>query len=132
LPDFVKTWKTNIPHTGSDHIAIITSITSASYIIGRPSPNWGKITWKGEGKLNTMIKEEIKKLMSSAVNDEHTTSFKWTRETKPENAVDDFEFNLFLLIHTVKKHAPMKRPCRWSKPWWTPELLGIPEGLAFH
>ena len=44
LADFVKTWKTNIPHTGSDHTAIVTSITSTPYGTARPSPNWGKIT----------------------------------------------------------------------------------------
>jgi len=49
LADFVKTWKTNIPHTGLDHAAIVTSITSAPYVTARPSPNWGKITWKVEG-----------------------------------------------------------------------------------
>ena len=67
--------------------------------------------------LNAVIEEEVKKLMSSTVNNEHTTLFKWTREPEPENAVDDFNFNLSLLIHTIKKHAPMKRPCRWPKPW---------------
>jgi len=125
LADFVKTWKTNIPHTGSDHTAMITSITSAPYVTARPSPNWGKITWKVKGKSNVVIEEEIKKLMSSAVNDEHATSLKWTRESEPDNAVDNFEFNLSLLIHTIKKHAAMKRPCRWSKPWWTPELTKL-------
>jgi len=122
LADFVKTWKTNIPHTGSYHTAIVTSITSALYITARPSPNWGKITWKVEGKPNTVIEEEVKKLIGSMVDNEHMASFKCTRETEPESVVDNFNFNLSLLIHTIKKHALMKRPCRWSKPWWTPEL----------
>ena len=55
LADFVKTWKTNIPHTCSDHTAIVTSITSAPYVTARPSPNWGNITWKVEGKPNAVI-----------------------------------------------------------------------------
>jgi len=63
--------------------------------------------------------------MGSIVDNEHAASFKWSRETEPENAVDDFDFNLSLLIHTIKKHAAMKRPCRWSKPWWTPELTQL-------
>ena len=125
LADFVKRWKTNIPHTGSDHTAIVTSITSAPYITARPSPNWGKITWKVEGKPNAVIEDEVTKLMGSRFNNEHTTSFKWTRETERENAVDDFDFNLSLLIHTIKKHPPMKRPCKWSKPWLTPELTQL-------
>ena len=125
LADFVKTWKTNIPHTGSDHTAIVTSITSAPYVTARLSPNWGKITWKVEGKPNTVIEEEVRKLMGSTVDDEHAASFKWTRETEPESVVDDFDFNLSLLIHTIKKHAPMKRSCRWSKPWWTLELTDL-------
>jgi len=69
--------------------------------------------------------EEVKKLMSSMANNEHTASFKWTREAEPENPVDDFDFNLSHLILTIKKHAPMKRRCRWSKHWWTPELTQL-------
>jgi len=76
LADFVKTWKTNILHTGSDHAAIITSISSTPYVTARPSPNWGKITWKVEGKLNAVFEEEIKKLMRSTADDEHTASLK--------------------------------------------------------
>jgi len=53
LADFVKTWKTNIPHTGSDHAAIVTSITSAPYVTARPSPNWGK--YPGKSKANRML-----------------------------------------------------------------------------
>jgi len=125
LADIVKTWKTNIPHTGSNHTAIVTSITYAPYVTARPSPNWGKITWKVEGKPNALIEEEVKKPIGSTVDNEQAASFKWTRETEPESEVDDFDFNLFLLIHTIKKHVPMKRPCRWSKPWWTPELTQL-------
>ena len=125
VADFVKTWKTNILHTGSDHTAIVTSITSTPYVMARPSPDWGKITWKVEGKPNAVIEEEVWKLMDPTINSEHATSFRWTRETEPENAVDDFDFNLSLLIYTIKKHAPMKRPCRWSKPWWTPKLTQL-------
>jgi len=63
--------------------------------------------------------------MSTMANDEHAASFKWTQETEPENAVDNFQFNLSLLIHSIKKYAPMKRPYRWSKPWWTLELTQL-------
>ena len=72
-----------------------------------------------------MIEEEIKKLMSSTADDKHSASFKWTQETKPQNALDNFKFNLSVLIHSIKKHAPMKRPCRWSKSWGTPELAQL-------
>jgi len=106
LADFVKTWKTNIPHTGSDHIAIIISISSTPYIAARPSPNWRKITWKVEGKPNAVIEEEIKKLMCFMAENEHTASFKRTPEAEHENAINNFEFNLSLLIHSVKKYAP--------------------------
>ena len=78
LADFVKTWKTNIPHNGSDHIAIVTSITSTPYVTARPFPNWVKITWKVESKPNAVIEEQIRKLMSSTVNNEETTLFRWT------------------------------------------------------
>ena len=125
LADHVLTWKTNIPHTVSDHTAIVTSITFTPYVTARLSPNWGKKTWKVKRKPNAVIEEEVKKPMGSMVNKEHTISFKWTRETEPENAADDFDFNQSLLIHTIKKHALMKRPCRWSKPWWTPELTQL-------
>jgi len=59
-----------------------------------------------------VIEEEIRKRMSSIANDQHAASFKETPETEPESAIDNFEFNLSLLIHFVKKHVPMKRPYR--------------------
>ena len=37
---------------------------------------------------------------------EHTASFKRTPEAEHENAINNFEFNLSLLIHSVKKYAP--------------------------
>ena len=76
LADTLKTWKTNNPHPSSDHTAIVTSITSTPYITTRPSPNWGKITWKVEGKPNTVIAEEVKRLMCSVVNGGLLTSFR--------------------------------------------------------
>ena len=45
-----------------------------------------------------------------------------TDKGNPQLALENFEYNLSLLIHTIRKHAPTRRPCRWSKPWWTEEL----------
>ena len=55
----------------------------------------------------------------------NSTVFKWTKEGDPENAIEDFEHNLSLLTHTIKKHAQFKRPCKWSNSWWTPELTQL-------
>jgi len=55
----------------------------------------------------------------------NSTLFKWTKEGDLENAIEDFEYNLSLLIHTMKKYVPIKRPCKWSKSWWIPELTQL-------
>jgi len=125
LAEFVKTWRTNFPHTGSDHLAIITTISSTTFTPMRPSPDWNRITWKTGGEANAVIEDELKALMGNEGEDRNNTLFKWTKEEDPENAIVDFEHNLSLLIPTIKKHAPVKRPCKWSKSWWTPELTQL-------
>jgi len=125
LPEFVKTWRTNIPHTGSDHRAIITTISWTTFTPTRPSPNWNRITWKTGGEANTVIEDELKVLMGNESEGRNCTLFKGTKEGDPENAVEDFEHNLSLLIHTIKKYPPIKRPCKGSKLWWSPELTQL-------
>jgi hypothetical protein len=38
---------------------------------------------------------------------------------------ENFKYNLNLLIHTIKKYALMKRPTKWSKAWWIPDLTDL-------
>jgi len=117
LAEFVKTWRTNIPHTGSDHRAIITTISSTTFTQTRPSPDWNQITRRTGGEANMVIEDELKALMGNEGEGRNSTVFKWTKEGHSENAIEDFEHNLSLLIHTIKKHALIKRRCKWSKSW---------------
>jgi len=72
-----------------------------------------------------VIEDELKVLMGNEGEGRNSTVFKWTKEGDSENAIEDFEHNISLLIHTIKKHAPIKRPCKWSKSWWTPKLIQL-------
>ena len=122
LGNHIKHWKTNITHTGSDHRAIVTTITTKSFMTARPAPAWEKITWMIDGKPSEVMKEELRKLMDFEARPEDPHSFRETKRGEPQLALENFEYNLSLLIHTIKKHPPTKRLCRWSKPWWTEEL----------
>ena len=38
-------------------------------------------------------------------------SFRETKKEETQLALENFEYNLSLLIHAVKKQPPIKRPC---------------------
>ena len=88
-----------------------------SFTTARPAPAWEKITWTIDGKPSEVMKEELWRLMDFEAGPENPPSFGETKKEEPQLALENFEYNLSLLIHTIKKHAPTKRPCRWSKPW---------------
>jgi len=76
LAEFVKTWRTNIPHTGSDHHTIITTICSTTFTPTRPSPDWNRITWKTGGEANPVIEDELKVLTGNEGEGRNSTVFK--------------------------------------------------------
>jgi len=78
-----------------------------------------------------VIEDELKVPIGNKRENRNYTLFKWTKEGDPEDAIEDFEHNLSLLIYTIKKHAPVKRPCKWSKSWWTPELTQLGKDFTF-
>ena len=125
LGNHIKHWKTNVAQTGSDHRARVTTIATKSFTTARPAPAWEKITWTIDGKPSEVMKEELRRLMAFEAGPENPPLFRETKREEPQLALENFEYNLSLLIHTIKKHAPTKRPCRWSKPWWTEELTQL-------
>ena len=72
-----------------------------------------------------VIKDELKVLMGNESEGRNKTLLKWTKEGDPENAIEDLDHNLPLLIHTIKKHTPIKTTCRWSTWWETRELTQL-------
>jgi hypothetical protein len=71
---------------------------------------------------------EIKEALMALIYETETPNkprFRKTEDWKGRDAEDNFEYNLNLLIHTIKKHSLMKRPTKWSKAWWTPELTDL-------
>jgi len=125
LAEFVKTWRTNILHTGSDHSAIMTTISGTTFTPTRPSPDWNRITWQTGGEANAVIEDELKVLMGNKSEGRNSTIFKWTKEGDSENTIEYFEDNLSLLMYTIKKQKPIKISCKWSKSWWTPKLTQL-------
>ena len=107
----IKYWKTNIAHTGSDHKAIVTTIATKSFTTAKPALAWEKITWPIDRKPSEVMKEELRRLMDFEAEPGDSPSFRETKKEESQLAVENFEYNLSLLIHTVKKHAPTKRPC---------------------
>ena len=64
-----------------------------------------------------IIEKDLEALMNIETNSGRTNSFRRTKKDEPDKAIEDFDHNLSLLIHTIKKLALTKRPCKWSKPW---------------
>ena len=115
LGNQIKHWKKNIAQTGSYHRAIVTTITTKSFTTARPVPVWEKITGKIDGKPSEVMKEELRRLMDFEPGPADPSSFRETKRGEPQLPLENFEYNRFLLIHNVKKHAATQRPCRWSK-----------------
>jgi len=114
----VSRWRDVFQRTGSDHIVIVIDINSEEVEIAAPSPDWDKITWRTEeGKPNPLIEEALKEYRSGG------TGYK--RISEAQNAIDDFQTSLNRLIHLVRSWAPMKKPTKWSKAWWTPEITEL-------
>ena len=125
LGNHIKHWKTNIAHTGSDHRAIVTTVATRPFTVARPAPAWEKITLTIDSKPSEVMKEELRRLMDFDTEPSKPPSFRETKREDPQMALENFEYNISLLIHTIKKYAPTKRPCRWSKLWCTDELTKL-------
>src|SRR5437879_2078614 len=104
--------------TSSDHIVIFTEVDSEEVEIARPSPDWGKIVWRTEkGELNPLIEAALKEYMEEPTG--------YVPITEADEAVDNFQTSLNRLIHLVRSWAPMKRPTKGSKAWWTLEITEL-------
>ena len=114
----VSRWRDIFQRTGSDHIVIVTDINSEEVELATPSPDWDKITWRTEeGQLNPLIEEALKEYRCGGAG--------YKKISEAQDAIDNFQTSLNRLIHLVRSWAPMKKPMRWSKAWWTPEITEL-------
>lgn len=114
----VSRWRDITQRTGSDHIIIVIEIDSEEVEVTRPGPDWEKIKWRNDkGEPNPEIEAQLKDYWNK----------EW-RHVEIHHASErecNFQISLRRLIHLVKSWVPMKRPTRWSKGWWTPELTEL-------
>lgn len=119
-------WNYTLDSTGSDHIAIITTINSREIRPARQAPDWEKIQWhNSEGKMVEHLAKPLRALTLTPECDgsmRNLHRFRQTTSAQEENEV--FTQNSNTRVAIVRNTAPMKRPTRWSKAWWDRELTG--------
>lgn len=117
LLHFVDDWNHTLDSTGSDHIAIITTINSREIRTARPAPDWEEIQWyDSEGKT---VEHLANPLTALALTQECHESMRnlpgFGRTTSAQEADEVFTQNFNTLVAIVRNTAPMKRPTRWLK-----------------
>jgi len=103
LSSLVSSWNTPLPCTGSDHVPCVITLKPPAIMLPPPTPHWALLDLDAVGKaLDTFAT-----LLCPARPTPNSLS-RW---------FDIFSTHLTSLLTS---HAPSKRPCPRSKPWWSP------------
>lgn len=95
-------WDNNRPASGSDHNVIAVLFSHPGTRQAAPSPNWALVPW---GDITAVLKE-------------HTIS----PPAAPAFVEEWFQTNLDFITQILTEETPTKRPSRWSKAWWNPNI----------
>ena len=103
LVSFFQDWSTDLPSTGSDHVAITITIAHPIRALPPPAPNWIRTDWP---TLEPLLIEVILPPLPNLPT--RYSLEKW------------FDSNLNTLVVLLKAHTPLRRPSIRAKPWWSP------------
>jgi len=108
LSPLVSSWDTPLPSTGSDHIPCVITLRPPAVMLAPPTPHWALLDLDAVGKALdsfTILPCPVK-LTSNSLS-------RW------------FDISSTRLTTLLTSHAPSKRPCPRSKPWWSPRLSSL-------
>jgi len=105
LSSLVSSWDTPLPSTGSDHVPSVITLKPPAIMLPPPTLHWALLDLYAVGKaLDTF------------------TTLPCPARPTPNSLSRWFDISSTRLTSLLTSHAPCKRPCPRSKPWWSPRL----------
>jgi len=108
LSTLVSSWDTPLPSTGSDHVPCVITLKPPAIMLPSPTPHWGLLDLGAVGKALESI-----------------TTLPCPPKPTPNSLTRWFDISSTRLTSLLTSHAPSKRPCPRSKPWWSPRLSSL-------
>jgi len=104
----VSSWDTPLPSTGSDHLPCVITLKPPAIMLRPPTPHWALLDLRAVGKAL-----------------ESSTTLPCPPQPTPKSLSRWFDISSTRLTSLQTSHAPSKRPCPRSKPWWSPRLSSL-------
>jgi len=108
LSPLVSSWDTPLPSTGSDHVPCVITLKPPAIMLPPPTPHWALLDLGAVGKAL-----------------ESFTTLPCPPKPTPNSLSRWFDISSARLTSLLTSHAPSKRPCPRSKPWWSPRLSSL-------
>jgi len=108
LSTLVSSWDTPLPSTGSDHVPCMITLKPPAIMLPPPTLHWALLDVGAVGKAL-----------------ESFTTLPCPPVPTPNSMSRWFDISFTRLTSLLTSHAPSKRPCSPSKPWWSPRLLSL-------
>jgi len=108
LSSLVSSWDTPLPSTDSNHVPCVITLRTPAVMLPPPTAHWALLDLYGVGKaLDTF------------------TTLPCPARPTPNSLSRWFDICSTRLTSLLTSHAPCKRPCPRSKPWWSPRLSSL-------
>jgi len=102
LSSLVSSWDTPLPSTSPDHVPCMITLKPPALMLPPPTPHWALLDLDAVGKaLDTF------------------TTLPCPPRPTPNSLSRWFDISSNRLTSLLTSHAPNKRPCPRSKPWWS-------------
>jgi len=108
LSPLVSSWDTTLPSTGSDHVPCVITLKPPAVMLPPPTPHWALLDLDVVGKAMDTF-----------------TIIPCPERPTPNSISRWFDISSTRLTSLITSHAPSKRPCPRSKPWWSPRLSSL-------
>jgi len=105
LSPLVSSWDTPLPSTRSDHVLGVITLRPPAILLPPPTPHWALNDLQAVGEAQ-----------------EAFTTLPCPARPTPNFLGRWFDVSSTHLTSLPTSHAPSKRPCPRSKPWWSPRL----------
>ena len=108
LSRLVSSWDTPRPSTGSDHIPCVITLKPPAIMLAPPTPHWALLDMDYVGKALDAF-----------------TTLPCPARPTPNSLSRWFDISSTRLTFLLPFHAPSKRRCPRSKPWWSPRQSSL-------
>jgi len=106
LSPLISSWDTPLPSTGSDHVPCVITVKLPAIILPPPTPHSALLDL-----------DAVKQALNAC------TTLPCPAKPMPNSRSRWFDISSARHTSLLTSHAPSKRLCPRSKPWWSPRLL---------